>query len=302
VPDNIELRNFEKFESVSEEEPTLKTSRGPWAKFVIGDLRRESFDSLLASVERIWQEMDWGHKNVALAYPIALAEAGAKTISLSSSHIIMRDASANDILRWILRLWERKNELYGEENVGSLIALNVKYLFHVKDAKRVFYDSKIREVGAVPTNIETDPNEYFKVEHSRTTSHLYFLQFTGFDNPVEQFVMAAEMYVFSFGTSTFADIRERGEKILREGFGLHGDFQSAVPKGPHSYPKRRGVQKAPLRGICSLEALGRDTCLMYRTDSSLYFMGKTKKSCPRMRYGLVTFKKWMLLKVSYLSI
>jgi hypothetical protein len=154
---------------------------------------------------------------------------------LSASHIILREVNPKEILRWIIKLWERKLELYGEATaVGSVIALNIKFLFHVKDAKRVFYDSKIREVGAVPTNIQTDPNEYFKVEHDKTKSHLFFLYSTEFENPIEQFIMAAEMVVFSFETQTFAEIRERGEKILQEGFGIHGGFTivRAAPNDP----------------------------------------------------------------------
>jgi hypothetical protein len=206
---------------VCEQEHNIKTIKGTWDKFIVGDLRRETFDTLLQSMELIWKEnITWDHNNVVLAYPIALPEAYAKTVALAPSHIILREAEPKEILSWIISLWERKRELYGDENVGSVIAINVQFVFHVKDAKRVFYDSRIREIGQVPTNIQTEPKQYFEGSKRRTSEHLFFLQKKHIENPIQKFVEAAEMVVFSFGTQTFAEICERGEDILITEFGI----------------------------------------------------------------------------------
>jgi hypothetical protein len=90
----------------------------------------------------------WDNNNAVLAYPVAPpAEFENKAISLSSSHIISKEASASEICDWVFRLWRKKQELYGPDNVGSTIALNVKSLFYVVDVKRTF--SKVKFVRLV---------------------------------------------------------------------------------------------------------------------------------------------------------
>jgi hypothetical protein len=62
--------------------------------------------------------------------------------------------------------------LYGPDNVGTSIALNVKELFYVKDVKRVFFNKKIREAGINVDSLKIDAEHLFRATEQRVRQHL----------------------------------------------------------------------------------------------------------------------------------
>jgi hypothetical protein len=135
IPKDDMPREFEDFKQAAySDHPPLRTVQGAWPKFLLGNLRTDTREALVSRITQIWTEqIQWKNNNAVICYPIALAEPGAKTISLSASTVVYKDADPEEILDWVISLWLKKSELYGEEQVGSYVALNVKELFYLKD-------------------------------------------------------------------------------------------------------------------------------------------------------------------------
>ena len=153
--------NFTGFRTELETNSRLKTVKGPWDVFVIGNIMLDDSDIIIERIKTFWDELDWGATNTAIAYPMSIGYEQSKICSLASSTIIARNTKPEEILDWLVGLFNKLERRYAGTEVSPILALNVKQLFFLPDANRVFYDTNIKAAGPSLSRKDHDPSHYF---------------------------------------------------------------------------------------------------------------------------------------------